>query len=483
MNPHRKIRSTAGPSRGPSRQVQGGLTVAALVLIPLLVVAGSDGLRATLDFTTGVLSLVSLTAAVGWGLLATDRLFLSSRQRLIGQGIHRAAAAASLGFLLLHVTVKVSLGHVALLGALIPFGLGFSGTAGLIGFGALAGLLMVTAAATGALRSAFASPGKVAGRWRALHALSYPAWCAALVHGLYAGRAPATWVVVMYSLCLVAVAAALCLRMLPPPTKRRITALVTALVKPGALPAEPDPVTREAPLPGADTALPWEARDGRGAYGTGGSGREGPAGPLRGTPLPSSFERPRTTLSPPAPPLYEAPLYEAPLYEAPPRSSDRLSTGPAAGPFAGRTGPGPGIAAGYRAVSPAAERAGGRQPAGRWPAPSPAPPTQALRRPPEAAEPAHTPYETGEARPSPHEPAEPGRTPFIPAQTSGSPAYTPAQATGAAYTPAQETPRAPYAPGAATPPPSAVGDTAPLPGPLYPPPAGEPWHAPAGERP
>ncbi|MDP5311876.1 hypothetical protein [Streptomyces poriferorum] len=438
MNPHRKIRSSAAPFQGASRQVQGGLTVAVLVLLPLLAVAGSDGVRATLDFTTGVLSLVSLTAAVGWGLLATDRLFLSSRQRLIGQAVHRTAAAASLGFLLLHVTVKVSLGHVALLGAVIPFGLGVGGTAGLIGFGALAGLLMVVAAATGALRSAFATPSKVAGRWRALHALSYPAWCAALVHGLYAGRPPAVWVVVMYSLCLVAVAAVLCLRMLPPPVKRRIAGLITALIKPDVLPADPDPVAREAPLPGADTtALPT-------AYGAdaGSSGRSGLDSELRGTPLPSSFEHPRTehprtTLPAPAPPLYEAP----------PRSSDRLTGPPPSGP-GGLKGPGPGIAAGYRAVSPAAGTATRREPSGRWPAPSPAPPVQALRPPPGPAAAAAPP-------PTAYEPPAP-------------------------YAPAQEPP---YASGAATAPLPAVGDTAPLPGPFYPPPAGEPWTAPAGDRP
>lgn len=164
MNPHRKIRVSTGMSPGMSRPVQGGLTVAALVFVPLLAVAGSDGLRATLDFTTGVLSLVSLSAAVAWGLLATDRLFLSTRQRIVCQGVHRATAVASLGFLLLHGTVKVALGHVSLIGALIPFGLGVTGTAGLIGFGALAGLLMVLTAATGALRSAFAQPSPTAAR-------------------------------------------------------------------------------------------------------------------------------------------------------------------------------------------------------------------------------------------------------------------------------------------------------------------------------
>lgn len=437
MNPHRKIRSSATPLQGPGRQVQGGLTVAVLVLLPLLAVAGSDGVRATLDFTTGVLSLVSLTAAVGWGLLATDRLFLSSRQRLIGQAVHRTAAAASLGFLLLHVTVKVSLGHVALLGAVIPFGLGVGGTAGLIGFGALAGLLMVAAAATGALRSAFATPSKVAGRWRALHALSYPAWCAALVHGLYAGRPPAVWVVVMYSLCLVAVAAVLCLRLLPPPVKRRVAGLITALVEPDALPADPDPAAREAPLPGADTtALPGTY--GADAVGAGtGTDRSGVGSQLRGTPLPPSFEHPRTTLPAPAPPLYEAP----------PRSSDRLG-GPPPGRSGGLTGPGPGIAAGYRAVSSTAGTATRREPSGRWPAPSPAPPAQALRPPPgpaAAADPPYTAYEP----PTPHAPAQ----------------------------------EPPYVSGAATAPLPAVGDTAPLPGPFYPPPAGEPWTAPAGDRP
>ncbi|MFD4944751.1 hypothetical protein ACFVYE_25865 [Streptomyces sp. NPDC058239] len=407
-----------------SRPMQGGLTVAVLVLIPLLAVAGSDDLRAALDFTTGVLSLVSLTAAVGWGLLATDRLFLSSRQRLLAQGVHRAAAAASLGFLLLHVAVKVALGHVALIGALIPFGLGVRGTAGLIGFGSLAGLLMVVAAATGALRSAFAAPGRIAGRWRALHALSYPAWCAALVHGLYAGRPPATWVVVMYSLCLLAVAVALCLRLLPPSAKRRITGLITALIKPDTSPAVPVPVVRAAALPAMEDVRPLVAgaspeAPGRDVFGRG----------LRGTPLPSSFERPRTALFAPAPPLYEAP----------PRSSDRLPTGPAtctetdadtvaagSGASADPWGPGPGIAAAYRAVSLAAEPpvpAPGQSPqqsAGRWPTPSPAPPAQALRPPP------------------------------------GS---TPAQASRPGYEPA------------------------PPPGPLYPPPAGEPWYAPAGDRP
>ncbi|GAA3489504.1 hypothetical protein [Streptomyces cremeus] len=193
--------------------------------LPLVAVLGGDGLRAAFDFTTGALALVALTASVAWGLLATDRLLLRPRHRLVAQGVHRFTAIASLCFLLLHLTVKVVLGHTTLLAALVPFSGGSSATAVLVGFGSLAGLLMVSAATTGALRSAFAVPGRVLpGRWRALHMLAYPAWCSALLHGLFTGRPAAGWIVVLYGLCLAAVSAVLGLRLLPERIKRRIVA-------------------------------------------------------------------------------------------------------------------------------------------------------------------------------------------------------------------------------------------------------------------
>ncbi|WP_306334257.1 hypothetical protein [Streptomyces sp. KL118A] len=271
LHPHRKSRSLPrssprSPSRSSTRSASPPrplLGVGALLLIPLLVFAGSDGLRDAIDFTSGVLSLVSLTAAVVWGLVATDRLFLHSRQRLLAQAVHRATAIASVGFLLLHGTVKVALDHVSLFGALMPFGLGVSGSAGLIGLGSLAGLLMITTAVTGALRSAFASPARIASRWRALHMLSYPAWCSALIHGLYAGREPKPWVITLYALCLVAVAGAVALRAAPRPVKRKVAARILALLEPdrGTRHREEPPArdTASAPLPG--TNAPTAAAD------------------------------------------------------------------------------------------------------------------------------------------------------------------------------------------------------------------------------
>ncbi|MFE1958016.1 hypothetical protein [Streptomyces sp. NPDC059479] len=585
MNPQRKFSSSLSLDHGMSRQVQGGLTVAALVLVPLLAVAGGDAFRAALDFTTGVLSLLSLTGAVAWGLIATDRLLLSPRHRLLAQGVHRATAIASLGFLLLHVTVKVALGHVALLGALVPFGLGISGTNGLIGFGSLAGLLMVVAATTGAMRSAFAVPGRFAGRWRAMHMVAYPAWCFALVHGLYTGRPAATWVVTMYCLALLGVAAAVSVRLLPPPLKRRLADRILTLT--GGVretPAEPEQNRRDLasdPLPGA-TGIPSQPGYQQRTL------RE-PA--VSAQPLGSALGRPRTPprLAAPAPPLYEATRSSAEPYPvSDPFSTSASGTSPGITESFPRTESGTGLSAGYRAVSqggeptariptgeiPLAERVPlteelpiiSDEPSGRpgsWPAPSPPRPAEAF------APPASTPYDTGAVPtygPNASSPYDTGAnasyptsgttsspydtngagtpvygpdapspydTGSIPTYDTGSvPAYgsgaaptydtgsVPAYDTGAIPTygtgplpaydtgsiptydtgslPPYDTGAVPTYEGTVSPPPSSSAAPSPTPsvpssappdgteaspGPLYPPPAGEPWHAPAGDRP
>ncbi|MGX6741245.1 hypothetical protein ACM563_12175 [Streptomyces xantholiticus] len=555
MNPRLKMRLPSGPDRGVSRQVQGGLSVAALVLIPLLAVGGSDSFRATLDFTTGVLSLVSLTASVAWGLIATDRLLLSPRHRLLAQGIHRATAIASLGFLLLHATVKVSLGHVSLLGALIPFGLGVTGTEALIGFGSLAGFLMVVAGTTGALRSALAGNIKVAGRWRPLHMLAYPAWCFALVHGLYTGRPAAAWVVTLYCLALTGVAAAVSVRLLPRPVQRRIAARVVQLTGgagadgPAAADEQAQRDLSTAPLPGIG-AMNGTGRPTVPAGMDRMDRMERMTGGMNGVPSQRPYEQ---DFQPPLgqaraqPPRLAAPSPQ--LYEAPRPQEDEPAVVPDSTAATG--GRGTGMSAAYRAVSlagessaPLAERVPMTEeipvvtetgpPTGSWPTPSPPPPAQSVRPdpavplydtpPPPLFDPAPS-YDT--PPPPPFDPAPsydtPPPPPFDPApsydtpsaayggsaaydapspydtgtvppyetgslpayDTGGIPAY---EATGG-YTAAYDTPlteptapytdRSSYDTGTVP----AYDETAPLPGPLFQPPAGEPWHAPAGERP
>ncbi|MEU9209514.1 cytochrome b/b6 domain-containing protein [Streptomyces sp. NPDC048415] len=316
MNPRRNNSSLPRPGRS----AYGALTAAALLLIPLIVLVGGDGLRDFLNFGAGVLSLVALTCSVVWGLVATDRLFLNTRQRLVAQAVHRTTAVSSVAFLLLHITVKLALDHTTLVAALIPFGLGVTGTNGLIGFGSLAGLLMIFTAITGALRSAFASPAPIAARWRAVHMLAYPAWCSALVHGLYAGRPAKTYVTVLYCLCLVAVMGALLLRSASGPVKRRVADRILAIIGenngPGARAREELEASRAA---AADSSLPgFAARSTRQS-------------------LEDTFVPPQRTQSP------------SPLYEAAPDTAT--------------TGQMPGFAAAYRAVS--------GTPGGDTPAPDP----------------------------------------------------------------------------------------------------------------
>ncbi len=174
---------------------------------------------AFLDFGAGVLALVCLTSAVLWGLAATDQLILHTNQRLIAQAIHRAAAVAGLLFLLLHIWVKIAESHTDAAAVVLPFA--DANQPVLIGLGTIAGYLFVIAAVTGAVRSSFASAGNSRWRyrwWRALHVGAYPAWCAALIHGLKAGRAAKTWATYGYIAALAAVAVALWLRLV---TRRR----------------------------------------------------------------------------------------------------------------------------------------------------------------------------------------------------------------------------------------------------------------------
>ncbi|CCK30100.1 integral membrane protein [Streptomyces davaonensis JCM 4913] len=226
MNPRRSTSSLPKPGRS----AYGVASAVVVLLIPIVVLVGGDRFREFLNFGAGVLSLVSLSCSVIWGLVAQDRIILNTRQRIIGQAVHRSLAVASIAFLLVHITTKLALDHTELIAAVIPFSLGFTGPGGLIGLGSLAGLLMIFVGITGALRSAFASPAPVAARWRAMHMLAYPAWCAALVHGLFAGRPAKTFFMVSYELCLVGVGVALALRAAPRPVKRKVADRIAAFL-------------------------------------------------------------------------------------------------------------------------------------------------------------------------------------------------------------------------------------------------------------
>ncbi|MGI5468947.1 hypothetical protein [Streptomyces sp. CA-132043] len=221
--PRTRRRPHSAPRAGRRPPLRPVLPAALLLFLAVLARSGAAGRAADfLDFGAGVLALVALTGTVVWGLAATDRRVLASGHRLLAQAVHRGTGVAGLGFLALHIGVKVARGQTTGRAAALPFADG--ARPALIGLGTLAAYGFLAVAVTGAARTAFT--GRAAARWwRALHMTAYLAWGAALVHGLRAGRPAAGWVTAGYAGCLAAVALVLALRLRaglsPPRTGRR----------------------------------------------------------------------------------------------------------------------------------------------------------------------------------------------------------------------------------------------------------------------
>lgn len=205
----------------------GAIASFTAVLLSVIALARSPrGLEmlAFLDFYVGVFSLVSLTATVALGLLASERVLLAAPNRVRVQLAHRIAAATGVACLTIHIAMKID--RVSALGL-------------------AAAALVLMAATSGVLRGRFASTAKP-GLWRVLHGASYLAWPMAIMHGLSAGRAPAGWVTWAYLACLAAVGAALLVR------------LWATLIRPPAVPewVQAPEVSAEAPAEPATTTVP-----------------------------------------------------------------------------------------------------------------------------------------------------------------------------------------------------------------------------------
>ncbi|MGP3689572.1 hypothetical protein ACTVZO_33580 [Streptomyces sp. IBSNAI002] len=285
---HRARRRSRHPATAPA---------ALAALASLIVVVRADALSRLwdfLDYGAGVLSLVSLTATVLWGLVATDRVLLEPGHRLLAQGAHRGLAVAGLGFLALHVWVKVAEARTSAAAAVLPFA--DDERPVLIGLGTLAGYLFVTVAVSGAVRSVFATKNRSLW-WRALHFGAYPAWGASLVHGLKAGRPGGAWVTAAYALCLIGVAGVIAFRV-----KSRAR---------GAR-SRPAPVPGPRPGTGPGTGGP---RRGLGPDAGRGSGRGGAARPL--------VSGGRAPLPRPGPRSYATAGRRTPMYGEQPAAAER----------------------------------------------------------------------------------------------------------------------------------------------------------------
>ncbi len=161
------------------------------------------------EFFAGVVALVSLSLTVMLGLLATDRLVLLIRHRVLLQSAHRATGVLGVAGLLFHVITKIAIGRAGPTDAVVPF---IGGNGLYVGLGTVAALLMVGVLWTGLIRVRFAGVGPK-WFWRALHSMAYVSWPFALFHGLNAGRAAKSWVVLSYLACVLLVVMALLVRL------------------------------------------------------------------------------------------------------------------------------------------------------------------------------------------------------------------------------------------------------------------------------
>jgi preprotein translocase subunit SecG len=177
------------------------------------VVAGTDHF---LLYYAGVLALIALTAEVGIGLVASDRIFMKPSARVTAQALHRAMGFGAIAFLVIHIVLEIIAGRSQPADAVIPFL--DKGRTFYLGLGTVAFDIFIVIMMTGIYRARLAA-NMSPKAWRVIHASAYAAWIFGLVHGLLAGR-PAKaffgfsgFVYWAYGACVVAVAVALMVRM------------------------------------------------------------------------------------------------------------------------------------------------------------------------------------------------------------------------------------------------------------------------------
>jgi DMSO/TMAO reductase YedYZ heme-binding membrane subunit len=210
----------AHPAAGRKNQWSWGLFAgfALAVFVTVLIVAGVTPTGHTIDmalmrfllFYGGVFALIGLTAAVGVGLLASDRIAMTPSGRIVAQAVHRAVSFGAVGFLLIHIVTEIIARRSQAADAVVPF-LDHGRTL-YLGLGTVASDLFLLILVTGILRARFATV-RPTWAWRALHSVAYLAWILGILHGLLAGRTAKPYVDWSYGACVAAVGLALVVRL------------------------------------------------------------------------------------------------------------------------------------------------------------------------------------------------------------------------------------------------------------------------------
>jgi Ferric reductase like transmembrane component len=176
--------------------------------------------------STGVVSLLLLTATVILGVVDVNRWSTPRWPRFVLDSLHRNVSMLVLVFLGLHIITAAldSFAPISLLDTVLPF-IG-SYRPFWLGLGAVAFDLLLAVTITSLLRQRLGHRA-----WRITHWLAYACWPVALLHGLGTGSdVKSAWSLVLTAICVIAVAIAVCVRTLPGwPEHRRVRGGALAL--------------------------------------------------------------------------------------------------------------------------------------------------------------------------------------------------------------------------------------------------------------
>ena len=158
--------------------------------------------------STGAVALVLFTLALVLGVVDVRRWSNERWPRFVVDSLHRNVSLLALAFLILHILTAVldSFAPISLANAVIPFTGSYRPF--WLGLGALSFDLIVAVIVTSVLRRRMGHA-----TWRAIHWLTYASWPIALLHGLGTGSdVKSTWLLALSIACLVAVIAAVLVR-------------------------------------------------------------------------------------------------------------------------------------------------------------------------------------------------------------------------------------------------------------------------------
>ncbi|MGH3230429.1 MAG: hypothetical protein ACRDOA_17950 [Streptosporangiaceae bacterium] len=189
-----------------------GLVVIVFALV--MTKPGQDIAAATQHFMlfyAGVFALIGLTASVGVGLVATDRIVMTPGHRVMAQAVHRAVSFGALAFLVIHIVTEILAQRAHVIDAFIPFLSPYRTF--YIGLGTIASDLLLLIVVTSIWRKRFTAHGK-AWRWRAIHYSSYVAFVFGVLHGLLGGRTAKPYVDWSYGFAIALTALAVVVRFL-----------------------------------------------------------------------------------------------------------------------------------------------------------------------------------------------------------------------------------------------------------------------------